>query len=253
MMNEELLTTVITATRILDYIGERKRVLPMTMIKDLDMTKGTLYRFLETLKECNMIECDAQGYYILTFKLFEIGNSVLFQDDLIDIARPSMLRLSEMTGCTVTLGILFEHQVLLIDKVESDDDILIGPPLGTLYPLESTSLGKVLLSSYTLQERWDYYSKVTSDPLTTLDRDALELDLDFLRNNAFIITKDGYSSDIISSASPITKNGTIVAGMGLITPHRQNGHNPLEEATPSLIRTVREISDSLSDQYQSES
>ena len=240
MTQEELLTTVMSATQVLDYIAEKKRVQPMTMIKDLGMSKGSLYRFLETLKACNLVEHDASGHYMLTFKLFEIGNSVLFQDNLIDLARPAMLRLSESSGFSVNLGILYEQQVLLIDKVESFDVVLMDHPLGSLFPLVTSSIGNVLLSGYTPQALMRYCAEFSCD------QEAIEQKVQFINEHSYIISEGCFSPDIISCGSPIKKQGKIIAGIGLSAPMHAVHATRMREAIPHVLRTAEELSDNLS-------
>lgn len=238
--DDSILNTVVQATRILDYLSEKKRGYAPSMIKDLGMTKGTLYRLLETLKSCGVVESDNHGMYLLTFKFFEIGNSVLYHDRLIDSARPEMLKLSEEVNRTVQLGIRFENEVLYLDKSESVDDLLLDQPVGSVNPLYSTATGKVLLAYMNDTERFAYYEEIqkTCSSNSQIEVSKLEIELDRVREKGYALLDSELYTELKCIAVPVRQGKKVIAALSICSPADRFSDEEMRDILPQLQYTA---------------
>ncbi|MFO7850790.1 MAG: IclR family transcriptional regulator, partial [Spirochaetia bacterium] len=155
------LSTVETAFSILETIGYRGRVGPAALARDLGLVRANVHRLLFTLEKLGYVEKGENGEYHLTFSLFELGNTVPYSKNLIDTARPSMLRLAQVVGETVNNGVLFENEVLYIDKVDAAAYLKLDREIGSTDPLHCTSLGKVLLAFQGKETRKEFISSLS--------------------------------------------------------------------------------------------
>ena len=141
-----VLSTVVTTTRIIECISRYGEVTANAVAKELNLSRSNAHRLLVTLEDLDFVEETSRGSYSLTFKLFELGNTVPHRKNLIDSARPAMLRLSQAICETVNNGIRYQDEVLYIDKVEAMNYLKLDRSIGSTDPLHNTSLGKVLMA-----------------------------------------------------------------------------------------------------------
>ncbi|MEA1912168.1 MAG: helix-turn-helix domain-containing protein, partial [Spirochaetota bacterium] len=73
--NYVLSTTVIKTFNILEYIAANQPVSPPDVAKGLQLPRSSVHRLLATLVSMGYVTKDKSGYY-LSFKLFELGNSI---------------------------------------------------------------------------------------------------------------------------------------------------------------------------------
>ena len=182
--------TVVTATQILDVIAERGRVYPQDLSRELNLNRSTVHRMLHTLQILNCVGRQSDGTFRLTFHLFELGNSVPHSHNLIDGVRPHLLQLSQDTGFTVNHAILYEDQVLYIDKAAPPSYLQMDRAVGESEPLHCTSLGKVLVAYQDPSEadaiinRIDYSAQTE---YTITDREIFRREISRVRNQGYAL------------------------------------------------------------------
>lgn len=120
-----------------------------TMLADLaaavGLTRSTAHRLASSLVDRGYLAFRPREGYLLGAKLLELGHLAQAQTDLIQVARPHLERLSDLSEDTVHLGVLEQDQALYLDKVPGRRRINISSRVGDRQPLTSTGLGKALL------------------------------------------------------------------------------------------------------------
>jgi IclR family KDG regulon transcriptional repressor len=239
------LSTVSTAVSIVEYIGARGAVQPVDIARDLELARANVHRHLITLESIGYVEKDKRGMYTLTFKLFELGNTVPYHRGLIDTARPSMLRLAQLTGETVNNAVLFDDEVLYIDKVEAVTHLKLDRSIGSSDPLHCTSLGKVLLAFQPVDRREKMLERLDLNaytPNTITDLQQLRETLDQVRRNGCAYDLQELSRDLNCVAAPVfDPNDSIVAAVSISGPADRFTFEKLQRYLPELQATAREI------------
>ncbi len=180
------LSTVVTASKIIELMGIEGGLTPVQIAKELNLTRSNVHRLLATLQDLGYVEEVKEKVYNLTFKLFELGNTVPALRTLVDVSRPSMLRLSQKTGYTVNSAVLYQNEVLYIDKVETISPLRFDSAIGHSEPLYATSLGKVLLAFMDNDASESIISSLVftpSTPNTITDLNELRAEIDKVRKN----------------------------------------------------------------------
>jgi len=240
------LSTVVTASKILEFIGSERSVTPARISRALDLTRSNVHRLLATLCELGYVEESPQHTYNLTFKLFELGNTVPFRKMIIDVARPSMLRLAQLTGLTVNNGILYQNQVLYVDKVEADTYLKLDRPIGSSDEIYTTSLGKVLLA---FQDD-DVQEAILADlkffpstPNTITDKKVFRAELEKVRSEGYATDFQELSMDLNCVAAPVFNGeGGLCSAVSVSGPSDRFTVEELHKVVPNLMATCREIS-----------
>jgi len=138
--------TIKKVFRLLEALGEKQPAKPSELTQKLSMTRSNLYRLLATLKEMGYVENTSDSKYILSVKMFMLGSAVLELKQLPHIVRPFMAHLAEISHENVNLAVMYEYQVLYVDKIESPHYLKLDQPIGKTDPLYCTALGKALLT-----------------------------------------------------------------------------------------------------------
>ncbi|MFE6056778.1 IclR family transcriptional regulator [Kitasatospora sp. NPDC056446] len=113
----------------------------------LDLAKGTAHGILRTLQQEGFVEQDPEsGKYQLGAELLRLGQSYLDVHELRARALVWADDLARAAGETVYLGVLHQQGVLIVHHVFRPDDTRQVLEVGSMQPLHSTALGKVLVA-----------------------------------------------------------------------------------------------------------
>jgi len=239
------LSTVITAAKIIEFIGSNDAVTPAGIARALQLNRSNVHRLLATLMELGYVEEGPYSSFKLTFKIFELGNNVPYRKMLIDIARPSMLRLAQLTGHTVNNAVIFENEVLYIDKVEANTYLKLDRSVGRTDPIHSTSLGKVLLAFEEPDVRETILSElkfIPSTPNTITDIDLLRTEIERVRESGYGLDQQELSMDLVCVAAPVFNcRGRISSAVSVSGPADRFTIQDAEKIVPDIKATCREI------------
>lgn len=239
------LSTVKTATQIIECISLHGEVTPIGVSKELNLSRSNAHRMLATLEELDLVEYTAKGTYNLTFKLFELGNTVPHRKHLIDAARPPMLRLSQEIGETVNNGVLYQDEVLYIDKVEPVNYLKLDTSIGSTDSVHNTSLGKVLVAFLETEEQEQLISRLDFTPTTPnsiTDADAFRQELRRVRAAGYALDCQELSLELNCVAAPVCDgSGRVCSAISISGPVHRFNETRQQEVIPMLLKTVKEI------------
>jgi len=110
------------------------------------MNKSTTYRLLEIMAQKGYVaQEDANGRYMLTSKMWEIGFRAFNRTDLRALAKPYLREIVEQLGETAVFATSDGREVILLEKVDSAQPLQTLSPLGSRSPMHASSLGKAFL------------------------------------------------------------------------------------------------------------
>ena len=179
-------STVRKALDILYCFSRQRPVWGVTELsEELRLSKSHVHQLLKSLEEKGFARKDPVGHkYRIGFKLLELGDIVAHTSDIRSVALPFMHRLQGKVGGTVSLGILDNDELLILDRVEPSDLLRVAFPVGTRLPCNHGACGKLLLAFMDGEEREDLLrrrplGKLTEKTIT--DPKKLEVELDRIR------------------------------------------------------------------------
>jgi IclR family KDG regulon transcriptional repressor len=112
-----------------------------------ELPASTVHRLLKALQTVGFVSQDAvSGRYRLGARLLQLGLRVSDTLDLRSVARPYMEELTAKTLETTFLSIADDLYSVIIEKVESPQNIRLYEPLGARIPLHRGASRKVLLA-----------------------------------------------------------------------------------------------------------
>lgn len=111
--------------------------------KSLRLTKDNVFRMLATLETRGLVvRGDDSCKYCLGVSAFEMGQKLVSGMSLMRKTRPVMERLARETDEAVYLVVPCDDELLMLDMVDSCQNVKVAPLIGSRLPLSATSLGQ---------------------------------------------------------------------------------------------------------------
>jgi len=107
---------------------------------------ATIYRILNTFYLNGYVEKNEHSKYRLGYKFIIVAGKILSGFHLRDRVRPYLVKITEKTKLFSFLSIVYENNVVLIDKVNTDSSLQASSEIGSVYPLNVSATGKFYLS-----------------------------------------------------------------------------------------------------------
>lgn len=250
LQNNELVSAVARTMAVLEALAEHPEESGVSEIaQKLDMSKSTVYRFLQSLKARGYVVQDAEDRYRLSVRLFELGAQALPHLDIVREAEPGMRRINELTAETVHLGILDEGSIVYVHKIDSKYNLRMYSRIGRRAPLYCTGIGKVLMAWLEQSEliahlQEESFERRTANTLVSIEAYLQELEV--VRAQGYAEDHEEFEDNMRCLAAPIRDRfGHVIGGMSVSFPCfrfreelKQDYVNRLIEATQQISRQL---------------
>lgn len=202
---QELIQSVDRALCILEILSDYEDGLGIAEISEkASLHKSTVYRILNTLMCKGYVNHDiVKNKYLLTFKLFEMGNKKIEKINLVAVAHPYLKELMEKTGEVVHIAVREESELIYVDKLEPKKSIIMYTRIGMRKQMYCTSMGKAIMAELTEEEVQDIWNRSDIQRYT----DNTIVSLSDLKNNLKEVKNKGYALD-----NQEVENGIICIG-----------------------------------------
>ena len=113
----------------------------------LSTDKSSASRIIKTLEKQEFIrKKNDSRKYVIGSKLFSLTNLTRIVFDLSQFSKASLIDLVNKTGECAHIAVLCEQRALYFDKHDTNLSLKVDHSIGTLAPLHSTALGKILIT-----------------------------------------------------------------------------------------------------------
>ncbi|MEL6681344.1 MAG: IclR family transcriptional regulator [Pseudomonadota bacterium] len=239
--------TVGKALEVLDQVAAFGRPVRFSeLLADSAFPKPTLYRFVQTLTNQQMLAYDPDRQtYAPGVRLVRLAHVAWEQSTLASVARPHVDALSAAVGETVHLAQLDNAQVLYIDKRNAGKPVQMYSQAGKVGPAYCTGVGKVMLAftdPEIADKAIDQQSFHVFTPQTLASPAALRDELRKINANGYGFDREEHEPGIICVAVPIlSDSGRVLGALSVTsTTSRTNlagleGHVPILQDTSANI------------------
>ena len=215
--------------------------------QELGLTKSNTFRLLQTLTTLGYVRNSDSKLYTATIKVWRIGQAVIENLQLSEIAAAHLRQLSKATGEAVYLAIPDGHSVIYIDKIESTQPIQSFTPKGGSAPMHCVATGKALLAADYDRLRdqiRDQLSRHTDKTITSIKR--LDAEMAITQERGYAVDEGEYRERIHSFAAAIRlPDGKPIAAVGISVPDVNLPSGRSEEICELVLQTARELTRSL--------
>ena len=224
------------------------------LARHLNVPKSGVFRLIKTFERKHFLQSSEDSYeYELGSAIWELTGTVFGKrQQLVEKASPYLRDLNKTTGLLVSLRVLENDEMVIVDRVEGNDPVKVIFPVGTRQPINHGAPGKVLLAHHYPPNSTQFnelivrgkISRLTDRTLT--DRRRLEEELKKIRRLGYA-TSDGEAiRGTIGIAVPVwNSTGQVEAALALTAVESLCNMKQLMRFLPDLKRTAENISKAL--------
>jgi IclR family transcriptional regulator, pca regulon regulatory protein len=211
-----------------------------------DLARPTARRLLLTLAELGYVHVES-GSFALTPKVLELGIAYTSSLGLWDLARPHLEELVARTSESSSMAQLDGSDIVYVARVSVPKIIALRVDIGTRFPAERTSQGKVLLAALPAADREEALRQPSRSGLPPYPpRPAGELDAELVRVRAqgWALADEELAAGVRSIAAPVRDaTGAVRAAMNVTVHAAETSTEHLLQAhLPLLLQTAGRIS-----------
>jgi len=196
------------ALSILELLGEYPGGTGLISIsKELNLPKSTTHRLIQSLIAKNFVIQDTgNDRYRLSMKFVTLSSGLIENLDIRRIARPFIEELATKVNEVIHLCILDGHEVVYIDKVESNRTMRMYSQIGKRALLHCTGVGKMIMSGMSNEEikviaTSSQLPKFTPTTITT--EVSLLKEIEEIRKSGYSLDREEHEEGIYCIAAPI--------------------------------------------------
>jgi IclR family pca regulon transcriptional regulator len=210
-----------------------------------ELARPTARRLLLTLAELGYVRFDG-GAFSLTPKVLTLGMAYVSSLGLWDMARPHLADLVRRTGESSSMAVLDGSDIVYMARVSVPKLIALRVDIGTRFPAQQTSQGKVLLAALghdQLQSVLAEPSRSGLPPYIGRTRGQLNDELIAVRARGWALADEELAPGVRSVAAPVRDGaGTVVAAMN-VTVHAAETPTDklLTDYLPLLLRAAGDV------------
>jgi DNA-binding IclR family transcriptional regulator len=210
------------------------------------INRTTAHRLLASLHRRGWIERVADSAaYRPGLRYLALVRTSLSGRDFVDEVRPTMERLSLLSREAVHLGVLDNHDVLHIEKVDSPEIVGVSSRVGTRAVPHVTGLGKALLASGPDEELEAYieHAGKRSLSLSPFDPEAFRAEIALARRRGYSIDDGESSPGVRCLAVAIRGAGdSPLFAISLTGPSGRFTAERMASCVPEMLAVARDLS-----------
>jgi DNA-binding IclR family transcriptional regulator len=140
---------------IIEYLSAESAARSQTEIAaGLRRSPNEIYRILVNLEARGYLNRDENsGKYRLSLKLYALSHTHSPIEQLTNAARIPLQELAESVGQACHLSVPYQSQLIVVGQAKSPHPVSLSISEGTLFPLASTTSGRVLLANLDREEQ----------------------------------------------------------------------------------------------------
>lgn len=245
-----LIQSIKRASDILDiFIGEKRAMGITEFAKRLKLPKTTIAGIVQTLESLGYLERDPlTSKFRLGPALFQLGMKYATNMDLVIIARAWMERLCFQFMEPVNIGMLVGDKAVVVLRVEPENRFMVFPQAGSVIPLHTTCIGKILCAHMDDSRRDEILSEYPFERLTSNSIDSSKAflkELSRVRESGIAFDNQESINGLAGVGGPIYNfTGQVIAAFAL-TGKAETIQRRREEIVTAVRYTSHQISTQL--------
>lgn len=208
-----------------------------------------IYRMLMSLENRGYIAKEpVSGKFALTLKLYQLAHNHSPVDTVVKAAEMPMSELAQSINQSVHLSVLYHNKLMVVSQAKSSTPVSLSVEIGSLFPLEKTVSGKIILASLTEDARQQIFADSISQKTITKKgvKEMLE-SLKEIEGEKCYFQKSELTEGVTDFSAPIADmQGNVLAVLAVSALTSQMREKiSTEEIKQQLIETVDVIRKSL--------
>ncbi len=179
--------------QVMEMLAENGEMGLMEISAALDLHKSTVHRLLMSLVYMGYAKQDETTQkYMLSYKIVNMAGKILDRMDILQVAKPYLERLSDLSGEAVHLVQREGNHILYIYKIEAKvGTIRMVSHVGMIHPMYCSGVGKAIMA--TLPER--EVKQIWNESVIEKKTDKTVTDYEEMQKLLEEVRKNGYALD----------------------------------------------------------
>lgn len=204
--------------RVLIAVAESGEARADQVADDAGIPLNTVYRYLRTLRELDLVE-ERDGSYVPGWRLLELAGQDLVQTRLVELGHSFLRELVHSTGETAVLTVRAGTHALCLRQVESPQPVRMAFRIGQLLPLYAGAGQRMLLA----HAPEPVIERTLAQPMRHLtdrtpSRSVLRREIEQTRRRGYTISCGEYYDGALAVAVPVFSGGEVVCSLTVAGP-----------------------------------
>jgi DNA-binding IclR family transcriptional regulator len=192
-----LLQSTLRCLDVLDALAASDRPVAISdLSRRMSVRRGTLHQQLQTLVYAGWVRQNPDARYYLSLRAVHIGKVALEQAGIAARLLPLLEELAFRTGEAPAIAVLDVDNVLIVQRVESQQLVRADIKVGTRMPLVGSAAGMVLLAYASPEKLAQLADRGVRVPA--------EERLAEVRTRGYAVQRDGFTPGLSAAAVPIS-------------------------------------------------
>ena len=235
----------------MEMLAEEGSVGLMELSRELGLNKSTAHRVLNSLIYMGYARQNTvNGKYEPTFKIVDMANKIMSKVDIVQVVRPYLRKLMEVTGETVHFVERDGLDAVYIDKVESfNNGIQMVSRIGSRIPLYCSGVGKAMVAGMDAREAeeiWNASRIEKLTPYTITDFEDFKKELTEIRRRGYALDNEENEAGVRCIACSLTDYmGKPSYAFSISAPVNRMGNARIEELAGYVLEAGAKMSGKL--------
>lgn len=207
---------------ILDLFNEERSTVHFDeIIKELNVSVPTGYRYLKELCDSGLLAKTAGSSYIIGPKIIKLDRQIRTTDPIITKAKDIMKKLVEVSGCEVYLSNIYNDEILNVHSESPTEKTYASYSRGKPHPIYLGATSKIILahlSKARLKKIYDEYKKEITETGLGENWKEFQSKLNEWKKNGYCVTHGELTKGVTGIAAPVFYNEQIIGSLTLIVP-----------------------------------
>lgn len=216
----------------------------------LGLHTSTTFHIAKTLLTLGYLrQIEQSRFYRIGRPLFALASAALDEVELISAARPVLAELANATGETSYFGVMSGEKLVVLAKHDGSGAIRINDRTGNVRPLHCTALGKVMLSTFGIQQ-FEAFLKDAALPMftskTIKTAQQLRQEIAEVRRCGIAFDDGEVSEELRCAAVPVFNfTNQVIGSLGISGPSWRLSIQALHKNTLTLQQAAERLSSEL--------
>lgn len=234
--------------KVLKAFGSDKKVMTLSEVAEVTkMSRAAARRFLLTYTDLGYMHSDGK-YFELTSRVLDLGYTYLSSLDITEIAKPYMLKLSNLVNESSSIATLDKNEVVYLMRQQVSRIMTINLGIGTRLPAHVTSMGRTIMAMNDFKEELlDVFEYEQYTINTISNKIELKKELQKIRQQGWALVDQELEAGVRSISAPIfSKDGSVKYAMNIgCQANRVSKDRLITEFLPHLKEAAGNISSAL--------
>jgi DNA-binding IclR family transcriptional regulator len=223
--------------------AEPHRLTLQEIANRLKRSPNELFRMLDVLVRRGYLTRDADSAYVLTLRLFELGQRHPLVDRLLDVAMPYMRELARATGQSNHLCVHHDARLVVLARAEPPEPMSCLVRQGAHFAFHDDRASARVITAFQTGPRHDLYvGELAGGKVAPARRRALVKRLEAIRTRGYETGPSDTLSGVLDICFPIFDQFGVVAALNVVYLKQRDARVTVAQARNVLEQTSTAIS-----------